>query len=120
MVADEIVDLYGYPTDKIDLVRNGIPLAKFQFDPDLRERSRSELKLKPDQIALLFAGSGWERKGLLFAIEAKYAISASVNGRHCGSRSYLPICSFGQVADRFWHSASDSLLAPPPEQGLAS
>jgi UDP-glucose:(heptosyl)LPS alpha-1,3-glucosyltransferase len=28
------------------------------------------LKLKEDQIALLFAGSGWERKGLLFAIEA--------------------------------------------------
>jgi UDP-glucose:(heptosyl)LPS alpha-1,3-glucosyltransferase len=28
------------------------------------------LDLKPDQIALLFAGSGWERKGLLFAIQA--------------------------------------------------
>jgi UDP-glucose:(heptosyl)LPS alpha-1,3-glucosyltransferase len=28
------------------------------------------LNLKQDQIALLFAGSGWERKGLLFAIEA--------------------------------------------------
>jgi UDP-glucose:(heptosyl)LPS alpha-1,3-glucosyltransferase len=28
------------------------------------------LKLKSDQIALLFAGSGWERKGLLFAIQA--------------------------------------------------
>jgi UDP-glucose:(heptosyl)LPS alpha-1,3-glucosyltransferase len=28
------------------------------------------LKLKQDQIALLFAGSGWKRKGLLFAIEA--------------------------------------------------
>jgi UDP-glucose:(heptosyl)LPS alpha-1,3-glucosyltransferase len=28
------------------------------------------LKLKQNQIALLFAGSGWERKGLLFAIEA--------------------------------------------------
>jgi UDP-glucose:(heptosyl)LPS alpha-1,3-glucosyltransferase len=70
MVADEIVDFYGYPADKIDLVRNGVPLAKFQFDPDLREKSRSELKLKPDQIALLFAGSGWQRKGLLFAIEA--------------------------------------------------
>ncbi|HEY4638587.1 MAG TPA: glycosyltransferase family 4 protein, partial [Candidatus Udaeobacter sp.] len=35
-----------------------------------REKSRLELKLNPDQIALLFAGSGWERKGLLFAVEA--------------------------------------------------
>src|SRR6266545_8401804 len=70
MVKNEIVDLYSYPADKIDIVRNGVPLEKFRFDPELREKSREELNLKSDQIALLFAGSGWERKGLLFAIEA--------------------------------------------------
>ncbi|PYJ30771.1 MAG: hypothetical protein DME90_01915 [Verrucomicrobia bacterium] len=70
MVKKEIVDLYGYPSDRIDIVRNGVPLDKFRFDPELREKSRDDLKLKPDQIALLFAGSGWERKGLLFAIQA--------------------------------------------------
>ena len=70
MVKDEIVNLYGYPADKIDIVRNGVPLEKFRFDPELREKTREDLKLKPDQTALLFAGSGWERKGLLFAIEA--------------------------------------------------
>ena len=70
MVVNEITDLYRYPADKIDVVRNGVPLDKFRFDPGLREKSRAELKLKQDQIALLFAGSGWERKGLLFAIEA--------------------------------------------------
>jgi len=70
MVVNEITDLYRYPVDKIDLVRNGVPLDKFRFDPGLREQFRAELKLKQDQIALLFVGSGWERKGLLFAIEA--------------------------------------------------
>lgn len=70
MVKREIVDLYGYPADKIDIVRNGVPLEKFRFDPALREKSRAELKLKSNEIALLFAGSGWERKGLRFAIEA--------------------------------------------------
>ncbi len=70
MVANEIIDFYHYPADKIDLVRNGIPLDRFRFDPALREKSRAELKLKQDQIALLFAGSGWERKGLLLAIQA--------------------------------------------------
>src|SRR6266516_3225532 len=70
MVKSEIVDLYHYPTDKIDIVQNGVPLERFRFDPELREKSRTDLKLKPNQIALLFAGSGWERKGLLFAIEA--------------------------------------------------
>jgi UDP-glucose:(heptosyl)LPS alpha-1,3-glucosyltransferase len=70
MVVDEITDLYHYPADKIDVVRNGIPLDPFRFDPTVRERFRTELKLKQEQVVLLFAGSGWERKGLLFAIEA--------------------------------------------------
>jgi UDP-glucose:(heptosyl)LPS alpha-1,3-glucosyltransferase len=70
MVKTEIVDLYGYPADKIDIVRNGISLGQFRFDPKLREESRDELKVKPDEIVLLFAGSGWERKGLRFAIAA--------------------------------------------------
>jgi len=70
MVKKEIVDLYGYPADRIGIVHNGVPLGKFRFDSELREKSRENLKLKPDQIVLLFAGSGWERKGLLFAIQA--------------------------------------------------
>jgi UDP-glucose:(heptosyl)LPS alpha-1,3-glucosyltransferase len=70
ILVSEITDLYRYPADNIDVVRNGIPLDTFRFDPRLREQSRAELNLKQDQIAVLFVGSGWERKGLLFAIEA--------------------------------------------------
>ena len=70
MVKTEIVHLYGYPADKIDIVRNGVPIGQFRFDPKRREESRDQLKVKPDEIALLFAGSGWERKGLRFAIAA--------------------------------------------------
>src|SRR5262245_1174268 len=70
MVVSEITGLYRYPADKIDLIRNGLPLDRFQFGPELREKSRTALNLKQDQIALLFVGSGWERKRLLFAIEA--------------------------------------------------
>src|SRR5215211_938753 len=70
MVVNEVTNLYHYPGDRIDVVRNGVPLEQFRFDPALREKFRAELKLKKDQISLLFVGSGWERKGLLFAIEA--------------------------------------------------
>jgi UDP-glucose:(heptosyl)LPS alpha-1,3-glucosyltransferase len=70
MLVSEITDMYRYPADNIDVVRNGVPLDKFRFDRRLREQSRAELNLKQDQIAVLFVGSGWERKGLLFAIEA--------------------------------------------------
>jgi len=70
MVKTEIVDLYPYPADKIDIVRNGVPIGQFRFDPKRREESRDQLKVKPEEIALLFVGSGWERKGLRFAIAA--------------------------------------------------
>ena len=70
MVRNEIVDLYGYPPEKIDIVRNGVPLAEFRVDSALREKARTDLKLQPGEIALLFVGSGWERKGLLFAMQA--------------------------------------------------
>lgn len=70
MVKNEIIDIYAYPADRIDIVRNGVPLDKFRFDPELRRKWRDDLKVKPDHIVLLFAGSGWERKGLLFAIQA--------------------------------------------------
>src|SRR6266567_1347950 len=47
MVKSEIIDLYRYPADNIALVRNGIPLGQFRFNPELREKSRDELKVKP-------------------------------------------------------------------------
>jgi UDP-glucose:(heptosyl)LPS alpha-1,3-glucosyltransferase len=70
MVVKEVSDVYRYPEDRIDFVRNGVPIERFRFSPAFRQKSRAALRLKEDEIALLFAGSGWERKGLLFAIEA--------------------------------------------------
>jgi UDP-glucose:(heptosyl)LPS alpha-1,3-glucosyltransferase len=70
MVKKEIVDLYSYPADKIDIVHNGVPIDRFRFDSARRERGRADLKLRDDEIALLFVGSGWERKGLRFAVDA--------------------------------------------------
>ncbi len=70
MVRNEIVDLYRYPADKIDIVSNGVPVAEFREAIAKREQGRAELELAPDEIAVLFAGSGWQRKGLIFAIKA--------------------------------------------------
>jgi UDP-glucose:(heptosyl)LPS alpha-1,3-glucosyltransferase len=127
MVKNEIVDLYGYPVDKIDVVRNGLPVDKFQLDPDLREKSREDLKLKPDKIALLFAGSGWERKGLLFAIQAmalckNRKMRLLVAGRG-NERLYKttrlrfwreePVQFLGAVADvRRFYAAADIFILP--------
>jgi UDP-glucose:(heptosyl)LPS alpha-1,3-glucosyltransferase len=125
MVRREIVDLYGYPADKIELVRTGVPLEKFRFDPSLREKSRLELKLKPDEIGLLFAGSGWERKGLRFAIEAfelshdrKLRLLVAGRGDERGYRpkrffTEEPVRFLGEVADIVpIYAAADIFMLP--------
>jgi UDP-glucose:(heptosyl)LPS alpha-1,3-glucosyltransferase len=86
-------------------------LEKFRFDPALRENSRRDLKLKPDEIALLFAGSGWERKGLRFAIEAfeltrDRKLRLLVAGRG-DERAYRPKRFFTQEPVRFLGEIAD-------------
>ncbi len=111
MVRKELVDLYRCPADKIDIVRNGVPLEKFRFDPAFQEKARADLKLKPDEIALLFAGSGWERKGLRFAIEAfelcrDRKLRLLVAGRG-DARGYKPKRFFTEEPVRFLGEVTD-------------
>jgi UDP-glucose:(heptosyl)LPS alpha-1,3-glucosyltransferase len=68
MVRDEIVAHYNYPADCISVIENGYDAPP--LEPGLRERRRAELGLAPDVYVALFAGSGWERKGLHAAIDA--------------------------------------------------
>ena len=125
MVKKEIVDLFGYPADKIEIVRNGVPLERFRFDPALREKSRADLRLKPDEIALLFAGSGWERKGLRFAIEAmelcrdrklRFIIAGRGDARGYKPKRFFtkePVRFLGEVADLCpIYAAADIFILP--------
>src|SRR5713226_493661 len=125
MVKKEIVDLYRYPATEIAIVRNGVPLDRFRFDPELREKSRNDLKLKPDEIALLFAGSGWERKGLRFAIEAmelcrdrklRLLVAGRGNERDYKPKRFFteePVRFLGEVADlRPIYAAADIFILP--------
>src|SRR5437867_5584611 len=125
MVKKEIVDLYRYPASEIAIVRNGVPLDRFRFDPELREKSRNDLKLKPDEIALLFAGSGWERKGLRFAIEAmelcrdrklRLLVAGRGNERDYKPKRFFteePVRFLGEVADlRPSYAAADIFILP--------
>jgi UDP-glucose:(heptosyl)LPS alpha-1,3-glucosyltransferase len=66
MVKREMIDLYSYPAEQIDVVYNGVPVESFRSVPEKRASSRSVLGLTADEIAILFVGSGWERKGLRF------------------------------------------------------
>ena len=70
MVKREAQDFYRYPAERIEVIRNGVPVADFRAEPELRESWRKSLGLGEKDVAVLFVGSGWERKGLRFAVEA--------------------------------------------------
>ena len=56
--------------DKIDVVYNGLPLDSMRRDRWIGRKRGKQCGLSHDDVAVLFAGSGWERKGLRFAIDA--------------------------------------------------
>jgi UDP-glucose:(heptosyl)LPS alpha-1,3-glucosyltransferase len=70
LVKEEIVREFAYPRENIAVIYNGLPSSQ----PAMRSYNRPELRrywnLRDKEIAVLFAGSGWERKGLTYAVEA--------------------------------------------------
>jgi len=68
-ITRDIVACYGYPVEQISMVRNGVPQVGVPTQ-DQRDQARSELGISPGEKIVLFVGTGWERKGLRFAIQA--------------------------------------------------
>jgi UDP-glucose:(heptosyl)LPS alpha-1,3-glucosyltransferase len=91
MVKREIVSRFQTPPERIHVVHNGVP--PWRDEPGRRERERMRLELAESDYAVLFAGSGWERKGLRFAMTAVNAVPGAtllVAGR--GRKRGLPKC----------------------------
>ena len=65
----EIGEYYGYPAAQISMIRNGVP-SRGVTTPEQRVAARKELGIPADEKVILFVGTGWERKGLRFAIRA--------------------------------------------------
>ncbi|KAB2642757.1 MAG: glycosyltransferase family 4 protein [Verrucomicrobia bacterium] len=69
MVAQEIREHFSFPQQQLKVIPNGVPL----FDPlssKERDAAREVLGMKKGELALLFVGSGWKRKGVEVAIRA--------------------------------------------------
>jgi UDP-glucose:(heptosyl)LPS alpha-1,3-glucosyltransferase len=70
--AEEIARLYAVPAARLSVVYNGVDLARYHPDNRARYRAaaRGESALPADAWVILFVGSGFERKGLVTALEA--------------------------------------------------
>lgn len=67
-VKREILANFPFPPDRIHLVRNGVDTARMQ--QGRRSETRRRFGIREDEFLLLFAGSGWERKGLGYLLRA--------------------------------------------------
>ncbi|MBW1740966.1 MAG: glycosyltransferase family 4 protein [Deltaproteobacteria bacterium] len=69
---EEIIRHYGFPAERIRVIYNGVDTKR--FNPACRGKFRKAVRdflgLSEDIRVLLFLGSGFERKGLKFAIES--------------------------------------------------
>jgi len=74
--AAEIADLYGIPSGRLTVVYNGVDLLRFHPGNRASQRAaaRAEIGVSRDAWTALFAGSGFERKGLATAIEGLAAL----------------------------------------------
>jgi UDP-glucose:(heptosyl)LPS alpha-1,3-glucosyltransferase len=68
MVKREILENFRFPPERIHLVRNGVDVVRFQGGN--REATRARFGVKDGEFLLLFVGSGWERKGLKYLLQA--------------------------------------------------
>lgn len=67
MVATEITENFDVPAGRIRVIPNGISTAIPRID---RQEARQRLHVPERAFCALFVGSGWERKGLVTALEA--------------------------------------------------
>lgn len=71
MVKQEIIEDFSIPANKIHVIYNAIDSSRFvPASEDLRVKLRNEMAIPQNAVALVFVGSGFERKGLAGAIQA--------------------------------------------------
>jgi UDP-glucose:(heptosyl)LPS alpha-1,3-glucosyltransferase len=124
----EIERLYGVPAERIDVVYNGVDLERFhpRHRATLGRAARTEAAVPPDAPLALFAGSGFERKGLTTALEAialyrparwLLVVGKGSRGRHEALARRLGIADrvvwLGPRRDiERWYAAADVVVLP--------
>ncbi|NNE91165.1 MAG: glycosyltransferase family 4 protein [Verrucomicrobiales bacterium] len=80
MVKREIESHFGLKGDRVSVIPNGFdaPERTDLERQSMRDSKRKELGLVAEERTVLFVGSGWERKGLRFAIEAVEEIGSGI------------------------------------------
>jgi len=128
--AEEIARYYAVPAARLSVVYNGVDLERFhpRLRDEHRARARDEIGIDRDAFAMLFAGSGFERKGLATTIQAFARLADSEAARlivlgRGDTAAYHRLATELGVAARIawlgarpdierWYAAADVLALP--------
>lgn len=108
LVGDDLAARYAIPPAAIEVVYNGVDLARFRpLDAARRAEHRRVLGVAPDELLFLFLGKGFERKGLARLVEAFVEVAAreprarlAVVGRDSDQPRYEALATRLGLADR--------------------
>ena len=95
MVKREILEHFRFPEDRIHLVRNGVDVSRVQSGK--RAETRARFGVRDDEFLLLFAGSGWERKGLAYVLAALRKLADLRVKLLVAGKGKRPCCAPGNV-----------------------
>jgi UDP-glucose:(heptosyl)LPS alpha-1,3-glucosyltransferase len=124
MVKRDIIEKYKVPADDIDIIYNPVDLEKFH--PGHREKYRQEIRrqygIEDREFVALFVGSGFERKGVGYLIEAAELLDAPVTVmivgkgkgdkfRHIIRRQRVIFCGPQKHVERYY-AAADAFVFP--------
>ncbi|PWU11743.1 MAG: hypothetical protein C5B47_00465 [Verrucomicrobia bacterium] len=116
MVRQEILAHYQFPKERIVLIPNGFE-AEMPAQND-RMRIRRQYGFSAEETIVLFTGTGWERKGLRFAVNAVNALRGRAKLLVAGrgpSKAYLsPHVTFAGPVSQMTplYAAADIFILP--------
>ena len=102
-VAEQIMNRFGFPEERIDIIYNGVPYRDFSQGD--RVLGRRKLGLSADDYVILLVGAGAERKGHAIARQAVRAL----RGKHA---KLVIIDEPPPVAMPHVYAAADVFLLP--------
>lgn len=124
LVKKNIIENYSVPAPDIEVIYNGVDLEKFHPDNKLKYRSstRKQHGLPDSDFVVLFVGSGFERKGVKYLIQAVESLSEPVSVlivgkgseekfKNVGRRQKIVFCGPQRDIEKYY-AASDIFVFP--------
>lgn len=90
----------AFPGVPVAITPNGVDLARFAPDAQVRDQIRRDAGVGPDDVVVLFVGGDWVRKGLGIAIQAVGRLARA------GARVHLWVVGVGD-SDRYRGQATE-------------